>query len=222
MTEAEPTVSILERLHRIPSQADVALVLRHAERHAIPSGTFGTDVTLTERGTNSAEHLGALLASRTLGRIASSPVLRCIQTARAILRGSARSAVLECDRTLGDHGPFVVDSEIAGRLFLEIGIYELVRRQLAESDPLPGMRSTCEGVQLLLGLVAHGLESQGRLDIHVTHDAILAVLVAWLSGLPVEEIEWPDYLDGLLLWRLEGRLCFSWRGIEEASYPSGG
>ena len=199
----------------------MALVLRHAERYAITPGTFGADVSLTKSGTVSAEHLGALLAVRTPGRIACSPVLRCVQTAEAILRGSGWSAPLQHDRTLGDHGPFVIEPEISGQLFLEIGIDELVRRQLAELEPLPGMRSTRDGVQLLLERVAAGLGSQGRLDIHVTHDAILAVLVAWLYARPVEEIEWPDYLDGLLLWRFEGNLFFSWRGLEEASHPTG-
>lgn len=221
MTEPEPTASILERLKRIPDQADVALVLRHAERHAITPGSFGVDVSLTKVGTVLAERLGALLSERTPGRIACSPVLRCMQTADAILRGSRWSATLRYDRTLGDHGPFVVDPKIAGQLFFEVGVHELVRRQLVELEPLPGMRSTRDGVQLLLGRVADGLGNQERLDIHITHDAILAVLVAWLSARPVEEIEWPDYLDGLLLWRFEGNLFFSWRGLEEASHPTG-
>ena len=113
------------------------------------------------------------------------------------------------------------DPEIAGRLFLEIGILELVQSKLTQQEALPGMRETSEGVQLLQGLVTIGLRTQGRLDIYVTHDAILAVLVASLFGLPLKELEWPNYLDGLVLWRLQGRLHFSWRGLQQASHPVG-
>ena len=84
------------------------------------------------------------------------------------------------------------------------------------------MRPTAEGVGLLLGLTTNELRSRGRLNIYVTHDAILAVLVAHLYRLPVDEINWPDYLDGLLLWRCGNRLHFIWRGLEEGSYPVGG
>ena len=63
------------------------------------------------------------------------------------------------------------------------------------------MRPTQEGVDLLLGLTVSHLQSTGRLDVYVTHDGILAVLVSYLFQLPIDEIEWPGYLDGLLLWR---------------------
>ena len=84
------------------------------------------------------------------------------------------------------------------------------------------MRATSEGVDLLLGLTASDLRSHGRLNIYVTHDAILAVLVAHLYRLSVDEIGWPNYLDGLLLWRFGERLHFIWRGLEQSSYPVGG
>ena len=41
--------SITERLATVPEEADVALVVRHAEREAIPAGEFGVDVPLTAR-----------------------------------------------------------------------------------------------------------------------------------------------------------------------------
>ena len=84
------------------------------------------------------------------------------------------------------------------------------------------MRPTAEGIDLLLGLTVTDLRSCGRLNIYVTHDAILAVLVAHLYRLPVDEIGWPDYLDGLLLWRCGERLHFIWKGLEQRSHPLGG
>ena len=84
------------------------------------------------------------------------------------------------------------------------------------------MRPTPEGIDLLLGLTANGLQSHGRLNIYVTHDSILAALVAYLYGLPVDEISWPAYLDVLLLWRRGERLHYIWRGLEQGSYPFSG
>ena len=214
--------SIVERLALAPHQDDVAIILRHAEREYIPAGTFGEKVTLTAQGVSTAEELGSVLARRGPVSITSSPVLRCVQTAGAIWRGGGQAGATTLDWRLGDPGPFVVRAEESGKLFLQVGILEIVRRQLSAAGPLPGMRETTEGIELLLGLTAHNLDQQGRLSIYVTHDSILAVLAAWLYRAPIEEITWPDYLDGLLLWRSGERLNFSWRGLPQATHPIGG
>ena len=223
MTDPDGTSWIIEQLGSIPAETDAALVLRHAERGDIPPGTFGVDVPLTVYGVASAERLGAVLSdTRPRSRVITSPVPRCESTAQAILRGGALPEEIIPDWRLGDPGPFVVDDDVSGALFLEIGILEIVRHQLTCTEPPAGMRPTAEGVALLRGLTANELRSRGRLNIYVTHDAILAVLVAHLYRLPVDEINWPNYLDGLLLWRSDERLHFIWRGLEQGSYPAGG
>ena len=193
--------------------------MRHAERQPIPAGRFGSDVPLTASGTSSAKSLGRLLSSRTLGSIVSSPVLRCKTTAEAVARGAGREAVVKTDRRLGDPGPFVADSCLAGPLFLEAEARRIVQRQLAERGALLGMRPTGDGVELLMGLTAAGLWKTGRVDIFVTHDSILAALVGSLYHLDVDRFEWPDFLDALLLWVDNGSLNYSWRGLEQASHP---
>ena len=214
---------ITEQLSSIPAHADVSLILRHAEREDIPPGTFGVNVPLTTSGVASAERLGATLSGiRPQAKAIASPVPRCESTARAILRGGDWPEEVVQDWRLGEPGPFVVDEEISGALFLQIGIFEIVRRQLSHVEPPTGMRATSEGVDLLLGLTATDLRSCGRLSIYVTHDAILAALVAHLYRLPVDDIGWPGYLDGLLLWRCRDRLHFIWRGLEQSSHPLGG
>ena len=216
-----PVASIVERLKIAPEQADISLILRHAQRDVFQVGALGTEVPLTASGVSSAEKLGEMLpASRTVNAV-SSPVPRCVQTAEAILRGAGRDGNLVLDHRLGDPGPFVVDPEACGRLFLELPVSEVVRRQLSDAQPPTGMRPTSEGVDILLGLATEHLDWQGRLSIYVTHDAILAVLVAHLYRLPVQEAGWPGYLDGLLLWRSAERLYFTWRGLHEASHPIG-
>ena len=222
MKATEQVASIEHRLTQVPPGADVALLVRHAEREEIPTGTFGEDVQLTSRGLAEAEHLGRVLASWQWEGVVSSPLLRCRDTAAGMCRGAGWSGNIVVDRRLGDPGVFIVDPETAGPFFLSHGIQEIVRRQLHGSVPPPGMRSTEEGVKLILDLVAGRLASGGRLAIYVTHDALLAVLVARLFRLRHDAVPWPDYLDGLLLWRTGTRLLFSWRGLELAAYPVGG
>ena len=213
---------ITKHLSLVPPQADMALVVRHAEREDIPHGTIGNDVPLTDRGIGDAEELGARLSNlRPQMSATSSPVPRCESTARAILRGGHRPDGVVLDWRLGDPGPFVVDTAASEALYLEIGILEIIRHQLSRSEPPAGMRGTGEGVDLLLGLTVSHLRSTGRLDVYVTHDGILAVLVAYLFRLRIDEIEWPGYLDGLLLWRRGEHLHFAWRGLEQGSRPLG-
>ena len=222
MTQTDTVSSNMERLGNVPLGRDVALVLRHAERAEIPAGTFGVDVPLTHRGKASAERLGALLAGTTPGTMVTSPVPRCIQTCEAVRHGCGWKVPIERDTRLGAHGPFVTDPEISGQLFLELGILEMVERQLTASRPPLGMRPISDGMRILLGLVARNLEGRGRLNLYVTHDAILAVLVGRLFRLPLEAIGWPDYLEGLRLWRVKGRLHCAWRQLQQASDPAGG
>ncbi len=223
MNDGHAGLWIIEQLRGIPAKADAAVILRHAERGDVFPGEFGVDVPLTDCGVVSAERLGAMLsATRPDIRATASPVPRCASTAEAILRGGDRSEDVALDWRLGAPGPFVVDEEISGALFLRIGILRIVPHQLARTEPPAGMRATSEGVGLLLGLAADDLRSRGRLNVYVTHDAILAVLVAYLYQLQVDEIKWPGYLDGLLLWRCRDRLNFIWRGLEASSHPRGG
>ena len=141
---------------------------------------------------------------------------RCVHTAQAILRGAGSSSEVTTERRLGDPGAFIVDSKISGPLFLEIPIPEIARRQLQDAAPLPGMRPTAEGVGILLGLTTGSLVRKDRLHVYVTHAVILAVLVARIFQSPLEEIGWPGYLEGLLLWRSASGVRASWRGLQQA------
>ena len=170
-----------------------------------------------------AEGLGAALSAGRTVTAVSSPIRRCVQTAEAILRGAGSPSAAATDSRLGDPGPFIVQPEIAGPLFLELPIPEISRRQLQDAAPPPGMRPTAEGVEILLNLTTGNLGEGGRLDVYVTHDVILSVLVASIFRLPLDETEWPGYLEGLLLWRSDERLHLSWRGLQQvSSHPPGG
>ena len=203
----------------VPRECDAALILRHAQREDIPQGSFGRDAPLTEEGVKSAERLGELLSTRRPGRVASSPIQRCLATAQAISRGAGWVTGVVTDWRLGEHGPFISEPEIAGRFFMDTGTSEVVRHQLHDDLPPPGLRETAEGVGLLLDFTSEGLGRGGRVSVYITHDAILTVLVGWLFRLPVYDTGWPDFLDGMIIWRSEERLHYMWRGLQQAAHP---
>ena len=221
-----PAYSTAQGLATVPQECSAALVLRHAERESFPGGSLGRDVRLTQRGERSAETLGGRLAQRPFGLVVSSPLPRCADTAAAIRRGARREGPVDFDWRLGEPGPFVVGAAAAEQLFLSLSVREVVRRQLVDEKPPHGMRPTTQGVALLLDLVVENLGCDGRLNIYVTHDSILAALVGRLLGLPVYESGWPDYLDGLYVWRGPTGLQFTWQAtlmeLGEAPYPIGG
>ena len=152
MNAPDAASSIVDRLALVPAEADAALVLRHAEREDIPEGTFGEAVPLTTRGVTTAEQLGAKLPEhRARARVVASALPRCVETGEAVLRGGGWGGEVARDWRLGDPGPFVVEPEVAGGFFLENGIWAIVQRQLSSGPPLPGMRTTSDGVASLLG-----------------------------------------------------------------------
>ena len=221
MTVPGDEARTLALLDRLPEGSVAALVVRHAERENIPSGTFGNDVPLTVQGRQAAHRLGVGLSHRPAGIIRTSPLPRCAQTAESIIAGSSWTADVIPDTLLGDPGPFVVDAGLAGSRILEIGIPAVVAQQLSSSEPPDGMRSTSEGVQLVLDSVADALCARCGTSVFVTHDAVLAVLVGTLYGRPVDGFRWPDYLDALVLWADSDRMQFLWHGLDEGSYPIG-
>ncbi len=219
MTPSDGGTRTLELLDRVPDGAAVAIVLRHAEREEITPGTFGNEVPLIHHGRMSAGRLGMGLSSRPVGIVKSSPLPRCTQTADGIIAGAGWNVGTTPEQLLGDPGPFVAEPEFAGRLFLDIGIEEIVRRQLAQDEPPCGMRPTSSGVKLILQELATALNRPTSASVFVTHDAVLAVLVGHLYGLPVEGFCWPDYLDALVVWPYSDQLRFRWRGLDEGSHP---
>jgi hypothetical protein len=122
------------------------------------------------------------------------------------------------DWRLGDPGPFVVDSALAGPLFLHPGPAEVVRRQLQEPVPLPGMRPTEAGVSLLLDLMLETVAVPGTLDVFVTHDSVIAAVAGHLLQVIPDAAVWPRFLDGVFVWHREGTFGIAWQGtVQESS-----
>lgn len=207
--------SLLQSFECVPVEAHAAVLLRHAHRPSfLPSSSgYGHEVDLSPEGIQAAEVLGTVFRKRLPGLLLTSPMRRCVTTLKTLARGASWKVPLVEEARLANPGCFVRQADVAVPLSLQLGIFELVHRQLCQQTPLPGMRSTAEGVVLLLDLfTSHQCEPRA-LDVFVTHDATLAPTVGHLLGLSFNATNWPDFLEGIFFWRSSmGGLVAAWRG----------
>lgn len=209
--------SLLPALGQIPDDLPVVLFTRHSIREQPQGGFAGYDVPLTPEGVALAEAWGRSLA-RPLHCALSSPVGRCIDTARAMLAGAGQPAVeVVPHRRLVEPGCFVRDIGAVGRTFLERGPVGFAN--LHFSEPLAGIRSPEEGTSRLVDLMRESLGPPGSLSLLVTHDTILAACIYTLAGVErIEESDWPWMMEGAFVWFDDEHVHWLWRG-EKRSRP---
>lgn len=206
MAELHPGLSA--SLAMLPTDRALTLLTRHSVREQAPNGIASYDLPLTEEGVRLAEEWGRQLP-RELTSLHSSPVGRCVDTARALARGAGVSDMaVQHSPLLVEPGCFVQSVGRVGPLFLQLGPLAFANRHLKE--PLEGLLSPADGTARLL---QHLLASQGdvgSLTVHVTHDTILAAFIYHLlERAHLHEDDWPWMLEGAWLW-FDGDETVNW------------
>ncbi|MDO8970642.1 MAG: histidine phosphatase family protein [Saprospiraceae bacterium] len=176
------------------------LILRHSARYPILKDEEVFTVGLTQAGVEQAEALGRHLTKiRQPGRIFSSPIGRCLDTASAIARGARWSQTVNPDYHLSH--PYIAPVWSALPICWE-------------EDPVPGQ------VAELINLVLEGDDTPGVLDIFVTHDTIVASIAGYFMGVGFHyPAYWPEFLEGVLVWRNDTGVHFRWRDDERVIDP---
>lgn len=73
---------MLSQIHKQYSSSNkLSLLIRHANRDKIPTGSFGNEVMLNETGKANALKFGEALSDLKISKIMTSPIGRCVQTA---------------------------------------------------------------------------------------------------------------------------------------------
>ena len=190
----------LKMLRGLSDETHAALVIRHSTRFPILSDEDVYSAGLTEEGLTQAQRFGeALSALRKPGRLLSSPVGRCLDTAQAIARGANWDLPVQSDYRLSH--PFIE------RVWSGPAVQW-------KKDPLP------DPVHAILDLVVQGDERDGGLDLFITHDTVVAALAGYFTGMRFQYPEyWPNYLEGILIWRCANRVYLKWREIETVIDP---
>ena len=187
--------SLLNNLERIPRDRPVALLMRHSNRFPIDDPEYPYQAALTEEGFRLAEEFGFhLRAHFRPGRVMSSPVGRCIDTAAAIARGAGWSVEV-LSHTLLSHDHILP----AWTLTEQGGCGSQIPEQVLET------------IDLLL-------EHDGDrpvLEVMVTHDTIVGAVVGCVLKASVLGEDWPRYLEGVFIWKDGDSIHLLWRGIEQ-------
>ena len=157
-------------------------------------------VPLTETGRSLAAELGEIIKGR-LKTLHTSPVLRCVETAEAIRTGAdaSHSMSIEHSRLLGKPGVYVLDS---GQGHWEkYDHHHMMQYLMAHpGEPMSGMaRPDFAARFLVLRMLAIAGNCPG-LHVFVTHDSLVSATVARLFGQPLDQSEWPHYLEGAFFW----------------------
>jgi hypothetical protein len=175
-----------------PVDRHISLLVRHSIRFPINVPEETWLASLTPQGVELAEEFGAWLAQRRcLYRAMTSPVGRCVETSRSIIRGA------------GWPDPVVIDQKL-GFPFIEKGW----QRITIEGAPVEIPKEALEVLDYLL----EGTPQEDGLNLFVTHDGNIAFMATALLGEPTSEENWPDFLEGMAFWREKDAVRIAWRG----------
>jgi len=184
--------STLLALSSAPLDQPVSILLRHSTRYPILDISKTLEVGLTPEGINLAEQFGYLLSKRFKpGRVESSPVERCVDTAKAIARGA-------------DWQVNIITDERLSHPHIDAAWISYPYRRPGEIIPA----AVAEVVKFLIP--NHSTEN--TLDVFVTHDTVLGCVVEYLLGEKITEENWPAFLEGMVIWQNLKFIFLTWRG----------
>ena len=184
----------LAALAALPQDRPVSLLIRHSQRVEILDSANVYNAGLTPEGISAAVDFGFRLAqNRTLRRIVSSPVSRCVDTAVAIARGADWNLLVRIDDRISH--PFIRP------------VWQSLPFIHYPDSPIPPELAT------LLRLLSAEPGSAGVIDVFVTHDTVVGSLAGYATGLPVNNGSTPNYLEGVFVWEEGQAFKILWRGI---------
>jgi Histidine phosphatase superfamily (branch 1) len=188
MAVYDPTLKVLES---VPQGKAVNLVVRHSVRYPILSAAEVATAPLTPEGIRVAEEFGKVLANDyRLGVLESSEIGRCVETAASIGRGARWKGEVRSEPRF---------------TYTYTDDYWHSRMEHLFADALP------EEVVNLLDYLKNYPAKKHSLNIFVTHDSVLGVLAGYLFNDFVDGDSWPDFLEGLAVWRDNGNVFAAWR-----------
>jgi broad specificity phosphatase PhoE len=170
---------------------------------------MGMDLAITEAGAAAARALGARLGSR-IARVHTSAVHRCAQTSRQIVAGAGVDLTPVEDPLLGVPSTFLYSTPEAEQTLRRLGFDGFCEHLMKGDSALPGMPHPAEGAARLREH-ALGLADRAGLHLMVTHDAMIATVVARSFGRPLTLEEWPVFLEAAAVWRDGDRVMVAFR-----------
>lgn len=167
----------------------ITYVLRHAERYPVRDWQDILTADLTPRGTEDAIEFGRRLIQRyQIGHIFSSPLKRCLNTAKAILSGAVADLPVQQHWWL--FSPFF-QSYNQNEYTLNVKASKGKEEILAHLD--------LQWFKVVLDRLKVPREPN-QINIYVTHDSTVAPLIAYFEGFRTMRVDqYPPFLTGIVL-----------------------
>ena len=197
-------------MESVPSDRPVCVLMRHSVRPYLPPGEAGYALPVTEEGGRLARELGRSMGGR-LRSLRASPLLRCVQTARALGEGAGREERVFEDRLLGDPGVYVYDGRSAGKVWRQLGHEAVMDRLVAGDEVLPGLAAADPAARLLVLHMLAAAAGRTGLHVFVTHDSLVTATAARLLDVPLRKQDWPWYLEAAFFWEEGGEVRAAYR-----------
>lgn len=172
-----------------------ALLIRHADRDAIPEGSFGNEVLLNQLGQKNAFNYGEKLKNTSITKIYSSPVPRCMETAAFIQKGYGKSLEIIETVALGAPGLHIIDEKIAGAYYLEHG-FDVMYESFKNGISIPGM-ATPESLNQNMTDFINKNSVENETTIFITHDMLIAFYHFSIDKTVYTKENWVNYLSGI-------------------------
>ena len=213
--------SMMASVTLLPKNARLILFTRHSLRERSDGNGFASyQLPLTPKGRVLARAWGRWLADNLpycmdVDSI-SSPIQRCIDTARLMQEGAGISRDISHQSLLVEPGSLVTEPEKASHVFKEIGALNFINRFLEGS--LEGTKPSYQGGLDILRLFYQHQPEHGHLCLAVSHDTLLsAFLAVMMEQDKIDWNDWPKMMEGVFLWfddapLVEAKAHFIWRG----------
>lgn len=163
-------------------------ILRHAEK-----SNSSVHAKLTAKGLNDSYLYGKKLKSDNIiiDLIISSPIDRCIQTAKKISEEYGDIKIKE-STLLGNPGIFINDGDTAMEIFNNYKLIDIINMQLSRQE-LAGFNKIDVATKKLLLF----MKNQKDNILYISHDAIITPFINCIRNIHnIEETDIVDYLCG--------------------------
>lgn len=186
------------------------MIFRHSFRDSFVKEKDYQTITLNEYGILKAKELGNNIAY-PIGGLYSSKLERCVQTLEYMTDNKEIIVAPDYLTTV-----FTYDNETADAQIKLLGSLKKVIIELKQGKTIPGFYPINATVKKIIDFVFTTGNKEHSIDLYCTHDFHIGMMLAIMFD-EIETVEdlttnWPNMLEGMLLYgRREAFFCM-WRG----------
>lgn len=189
---------IISQLQQLGDEDKAVVCIRHGERNTIPPGEFGDNVSLSDAGIAAAVKFGSELSRFRISTVYTSPIPRCVQTAKCIQEGIGRDITIVGKNELGAPGLHIQDAEIAGKVLLKHGIRQFYD-DYVQNRKIAGVNSKTKLKNAFLDFFRKTAGENQGISLYITHDLLIALFENACFNKVYGNDEWVGFLDGFVL-----------------------